>query len=73
MRTSLELPDGVFRELKLLSVQRGVTLKALIQTAVEMELRGQPASGYRVRTPLVRRKGRGKIDLTNAQIEDLLA
>ncbi|SPF36328.1 hypothetical protein SBA4_1860003 [Candidatus Sulfopaludibacter sp. SbA4] len=41
--------------------------------AVKKELSGKAKAGYRVRTPLVPRKGREKIDLTNAEIEDLLA
>jgi len=75
MRTSLELPDSLFLELKLAAVNRGVTLKVLIREAVENELHGRsaPVRGYRVQPPLVPRKGRAKIDLTNAQIEDLLA
>jgi len=73
MRTSLDLPDDVFRDLKRLAAHRGVTLKALICDAVKKELTGKAKAGYRVRPPLVPRKGRGKIDLTNAEIEDLLA
>jgi hypothetical protein len=73
MRTSVDLPDSIFHDLKLLAVHRHVTLKTLICEAIEKELRGKPTTGYRVQSPLVPRKGRGRIDLTNAEIEDLLA
>jgi hypothetical protein len=72
MRTSVEIPDAMFRDLKLLAAHRGVTLKALICEAIQKEIHGKSAPGYRVTTPLVPRKGRGKIDLTNAEIEELL-
>jgi hypothetical protein len=73
MRTSVDMPDAMFRDLKVLAAHRGVTLKVLICEAIQKEIQGKPASGYRVTTPLVPRKGRGKIDLTNAEIEDLLS
>ena len=72
MRTTIDLPDPLFRDLKMLAARRGATLKALIQEAVEKELKGSGESGYRVKHPLIPRNGRRPYNLTNAEIEDLL-
>jgi len=72
MRTSVDFPETLFRDLKALAAHRGVPMRELILTAVEKELSGKVASGYRVKSPLVHTKGR-RIQLTNAEIEDLLA
>jgi hypothetical protein len=73
MRTSLELPDDLFREAKAAAARRGIPLKLLLQAAVENELARKKSSGYRVKAPLVRCKSKKPIGLTNAEIEDLLA
>jgi hypothetical protein len=73
MRTSLELPDHIFREVKALAARRGVPLKAVLQAAVENELSRKEGVEHRVKEPLVRCKSKKPIRLTNAEIEDLLA
>jgi metal-responsive CopG/Arc/MetJ family transcriptional regulator len=75
VRTTVDLPDELFRELKVLAVQRGTSLRELLRTAVEHELaRAQrPTKPYRVRFPVLNSKEPGKLNLTNADIEDLLA
>ena len=44
MRTTVDLPDELFRELKTIAVRRGITLKELLRTAVEHELGVMPRS-----------------------------
>ena len=75
MRTTVDLPDELFRELKALAARRGTSLKELLRTAVERELAlaRRPAEHYRARFPALSSKEPGKLDLTNADIEDLLA
>jgi hypothetical protein len=68
----VDFPETLFRDLKTLAAHRGVPMRELILTAVEKELSGKTAPGYRVKSPLVHTKGR-RIHLTNAEIEDLLA
>ena len=47
MKTTIELPDAMFREAKTLAAARGVTLKRLFAEALEYQLRrripGNPA------------------------------
>lgn len=39
MRTTIDLPDHLYRELKVLAAERGVALKDLVQECVELGLR----------------------------------
>lgn len=66
-------PDEIFHELELESVSEDVTLKGPIVTALESQAQ-EPATvkPRRIRDPLVRRKNKNPIALTNAEIEDLL-
>lgn len=73
MRTTIDLPDPTFRELKALAARRGTSLKTVIRMAVEAELqKAEGKAGRRVKFPLLSSEGPGTISLTNAEIEDLL-
>ncbi|HTU47548.1 MAG TPA: ribbon-helix-helix protein, CopG family [Bryobacteraceae bacterium] len=39
MRTTIDLPDQLFRELKAVAAHRGASLKTVIRAAVEEEIR----------------------------------
>jgi hypothetical protein len=76
MRTTLDLPDPVFRDLKIKAAQDGVSLKQLLTSFVEKGLYAaeEPAKKP-VRSPLpVFRKPSGVTSpaLTNAQLEEIL-
>ena len=75
MRTSVDLPDNIFRELKALAAMKGMSLKAVFQTAIEHELANAHKADIvrdRVHLPLIKSKNPGSLNLTNADIEDLL-
>jgi predicted DNA-binding ribbon-helix-helix protein len=74
MRTSIDLPDDLFRQLKILAADRRVTLKTLVERAVENEIArgGNQAPRRRLRFPILDSKEPGTLNLTNAEIEDLL-
>ena len=75
MRTTLELPDAVFRELKALAALKGISLKDVLQSAIEHELANAQNAGVvkdRIQLPLIKSKNPGTLHLTNADIEDLL-
>lgn len=42
MRTTIDLPDDLFREAKTYAVHQGTTLKEVITQCVQLGLRGQP-------------------------------
>ena len=73
MRTTVDLPDPVFRQIKSLAALRGITLREFILSAVEQSLRSKPAvEEYQVELPVIPSKRPGTLSLTNAEIEDLL-
>ena len=74
MRTTLYLPDETFRELKTLAARQGATLKSVLRRAVEKELRRphDESGARRVKFPIVDSKEPASLDLSNAEIEELL-
>jgi hypothetical protein len=73
MRTTVDVPDPVFRKMKATAALRGVSLKEFLLTAVEHEMeKKQAKKEYRVKLPLIKSKHPGTLNLTNAEIEDLL-
>jgi hypothetical protein len=74
MRTTIEIPDDLFRRAKATAALRGSTMKELVVRAVEREVavRAIPKkASARVTLPLHLKSGR-KLDLTNFNFDDLL-
>jgi hypothetical protein len=74
MRSSIDLPDDLFRKVKAVSSLRGLTLKQFITRAIEHELQGNPLrlDRRRVDLPLVRSNRPGSVRATPEQIAALL-
>ena len=73
MRTTVDLSEPLFRRMKATAALRGISIKDLITTAIESEiLKRQSSNDYSVQLPLIHSKHPGTLDLTNAEIEDLL-
>ena len=75
MRTSIDLPDDLFREAKARAARRGVPLRELVTNALRRELamEAERAGSESVALPLVRSSRPGRVKLTNARIEEILA
>ncbi|MBV6431016.1 MAG: hypothetical protein IANPNBLG_01138 [Bryobacteraceae bacterium] len=77
MRTTIDLPDQLFRQAKATAALRGTTLKNLVVAAIEREIvAGGPEAGgrrRRMRLPLVRLGGGRRLDLSEFNFDDLLA
>jgi hypothetical protein len=74
MRTTIDLPNDLFRQAKSKAALRGKTLKEFVQTAIEKEVATEVSnSSFRVKLPLIKSKKPKSLSLTNAEIEDLLA
>jgi hypothetical protein len=59
--------------MKATTARRGISLKAFLLSAVEHEMAQKSSTkNYTVRLPLIRSKQPGTLNLTNAEIEDLL-
>jgi hypothetical protein len=75
MRTTVDLPDSLFRKTKAVAALRGSSMKDLIIHAIEREVTGSPAPSKRkrVKLPIISSwKGR-KLDLTGFDFDELLA
>jgi metal-responsive CopG/Arc/MetJ family transcriptional regulator len=74
MRTTVDLPDPLFRRVKSVAALRGSTLREFIQAALQRAVTSDRGERRRkVKLPLVRSKHPGTLRLTNADIEDHLA
>jgi hypothetical protein len=74
MRTTVDLPDALFRQVKSVAALRGSTLKEFIQDALQRAITSERGGRrHKVRLPLIRSKHPGTLRLTNADIEDHLA
>lgn len=74
MRTTIDLPDALFRQTKAIAALRGSSLKDLIARAIEKEVNSPAATGgHKVRLPLVRMPQGRKVNLEGLAFDDLLA
>jgi len=74
MRTTIDLPNDLFRQVKSKAALRGETLKNLSSRRLKRKypLKFRPVS-FRVKLPLIKSKKPKSLSLTNAEIENLLA
>ncbi len=76
MRTTIEIPDAAFREMKALTAQQGMTMKEFVLRAVQDQVlrsRQRRRKRHAVEFPLIRSRKPVVIHpLSNADIEDLL-
>ncbi len=74
MRTTIDIPDALYRELKSKAARDKRSVKELILRSVEVELR--PRSKKRTRRvtfPLIPSKKPGTLDIDNAKIYELIS
>ena len=77
MRTTIDLPDALFRKTKALAALEGSSLKDVILRAVQRETetvaaRKQKANNTPFKTSHIRLKDGRKLDLTGFDFDDLL-
>jgi len=73
MRTTVDIPDSLYRELKSKAAREKRSVKELILRGVEVELRARRKKGARrVTLPLVASKAPGTLDIDNAQIYEFI-
>jgi hypothetical protein len=72
MRTTVDIPDGIYRQLKSRAAREGSSTRALILRGVKKVLEGERRkAGARVSLPIVRSKRPGTVALDNATIYDI--
>ena len=72
MRTTIDIPDPLYRELKAKAARQGLSVKEMILKGVEKEMGDTVTKRGRVRLPLIRGKETRKLDLTDVPIDDIL-
>ena len=74
MRTTIDLPNELFRKAKAISSLKGITLKSFITAALEheLELNTLGLEPKKVRLPLVPSKKPGSIEVDSYKIAELL-
>ena len=72
MRTTVDIPDPLYRELKGKAASEGRSVKELILRGVEQELRGRRGRPQKVSLPIVRSKRPGSLKLDNAKIFEII-
>lgn len=74
MRTTVDIPDPTYRQLKAKAARRGCSVKELILRGVQAELsdeeRGRPRG--KVALPLIKSKRPGWLRLSNKAIHEIL-
>lgn len=73
MRTTVDIPDSLYRELKSKAAREKRSVKELILRGVEVELRARrKKTSRRVTLPLIASKTPGTLDINNAQIYEFI-
>jgi hypothetical protein len=76
VRTTIDLPDAVYRKGEKVARMQGVTIEEFIVRAFERELKDEasmPIQRMRVNLPMVVSEQPGTLDLNNFNFDDLLA
>jgi hypothetical protein len=74
VRTTVDIPDPTYRQLKAKAALRGCSVKQLILRGVEAELNGEKRGETkgRVALPLIKSKRPGWLRLSNKTIHEIL-
>ena len=71
MRTTVEIPMPIYRQLKAKAALEGLSVKEVILHCARRELQLEP-SGRRVKCPIINGKEKRKLNLANTQINEIL-
>jgi hypothetical protein len=73
MRTTVDIPDALYRELKSKAAREKCSVKELILRGVEVEMGVRPKKrARRVALPIVPSKTPGTLEIDNAKIFELI-
>jgi hypothetical protein len=73
MRTTIDLPDPLFRVVKSLASEKGISLKDFFTEALQRAVSQPPSRGHRMDLPPVRSVGGKRIPVrSNSQLAELL-
>ena len=74
MRTTVDIPDEAYRNLKMKAASEGVPVRQIVLRGIQRELEGAVEKPIRkLQLPLIRSSRPGTLELTNEQIDELTA
>jgi hypothetical protein len=76
MRTTLDIPDETYRQLKIKAANEGVPVRHIVLRGIQDQLEPAAVATKRPRrfqVPVIRSSRPGTLKLTNEQIEEVLA
>jgi plasmid stability protein len=74
MRTTLDIPDETYRELKIKAAREGTSVRQLVLRGIQSELEGAAEKPVRkLELPIIRSSRPGTLHLTNEEIDELTA
>jgi hypothetical protein len=72
MRTTVDIPDALYRALKKKAAHEGQSVKELLLRGVEQELRTKPKNSRKRRPPIIDSDRPGTLKLDNAKIFEII-
>jgi hypothetical protein len=76
MRTTIDIPDELYREIRIEAARRGTTVRQIVLNGIERELRptaGSENPRKKFEIPVIPSSRPGTLRLTNEQIDDILS
>ena len=73
MRTSIDIPDDLYKKAKIRAAEQGITMKQLVIRGLQKSLLELDAKPDASSLPTLPRRGRETYELTGEMIHDLLA
>ena len=73
MRTTVDIPDSLYRRLKSKAANEGSSVKELILRGVETQLdQSRTKRGHRIIPPIIKSKRPGTLKIDNAKIFEII-
>ena len=74
MRTTIDIPDETYRELKIKAAREGKPVRQIVLSGIHKELQTpEKKSARKMKLPVIRSSRPGTLKLTNEQIDELTA
>jgi hypothetical protein len=73
MRTTVDIPDEIYRELKVKAAQEGTPVRRIVLRGIERELRGTEERPVgKLQLPLIRSTRKDKLIIDNEKIYEII-
>lgn len=74
MRTTIDIPDETYRELRVLAAERGESIRKLVLDGIQLvQQRNLKPARKDFAVPVIHSKRPGTLNLTNEEIDELIS